>query len=333
MRRRLLVVAMSGAASVGAAGLALPRAARARTITLVGASQFGSDHPYSRTLQYFTGQVRRFYDQPVEFVIHGRSTLGLEKQYFEYMARGRAVDFAVVSPAHMATFSRLAPVMDAPFVFRDLAHWHRVLDRDLLAPLADDVVGRAGVRIVGFGGGGVRNLFAAQPVTTLGQARGLRVRVAAAPVWSRSFEAARMAPTAISYNELYGALRSGAVTAGENEASSVEQMRFHEVAPSISLTGHAITIRPLCFSQRTFERLPVRLQDAVVQAGREAAAWGREFESRTEEDRLAKLEAQGRLRRYAFRDRDELQQLVGPVLDRHAREIGARDILETIRAA
>jgi TRAP-type C4-dicarboxylate transport system substrate-binding protein len=67
------------------------------------------------------------------WVLHKNSELGLEKQYFEYMAQGKAVDYAIVSPAHMSTFSKAAPFIDAPFLFRDLAHWNKVLDADLLS--------------------------------------------------------------------------------------------------------------------------------------------------------------------------------------------------------
>jgi hypothetical protein len=50
--------------------------------------------------------VKKYYGKPINFVLHKNSALGLEKQYFEYMAQGKAVDYAIVSPAHMSTFSQ-----------------------------------------------------------------------------------------------------------------------------------------------------------------------------------------------------------------------------------
>ena len=52
-----------------------------------------------------------------------------------------------------------------------------------------------------------------------------------APIWSRTFQAAGMAPTVIAYNEVYNAIQNGVIAAGENEAAGVEQMKFYEVAP------------------------------------------------------------------------------------------------------
>ena len=57
------------------------------------------------------------------------------------------------------------------------------------------------------------------------------------------------------------------IDAAENEAAGIEQMKFYEVGPNISLTAHSITVRPLAFSGKTLRRLPEDLQVAIIQAG------------------------------------------------------------------
>ena len=242
LRRALL-----GGALAAPAILSIPVRAQG-TITLNGAVQFNDDHAFTRCLAKFEELVKLHYGKPINFTLHKNSSLGLEKQYFEYMAQGRAVDYGIVSPAHMSTFSRAAPFIDAPFLFRDLGHWDNVIQVDLLKPIADEVEKRARVMLIGYAGGGVRNIFANKPLRTLADLKGLKVRVQGAPIWSRTFQAAGMAPTVIAYNEIYNAIQNGVIDAGENEAAGVEQMRFFEVAPQLAMTQHAITIRPLCFS-------------------------------------------------------------------------------------
>jgi TRAP-type C4-dicarboxylate transport system substrate-binding protein len=107
-------------------------------------------------------------------------------------------------------------------------------------------------------------------------------------------------------------------------------MRFYEVAPNLIMTQHAITIRPLCFSARTFARLPDDLKAAIMQAGKEAGAFGREVESGEDEKKLVALEGAGRLKRIAFDGRAEMKKLVDPVMTAYAREIGADAILGRI---
>jgi TRAP-type transport system periplasmic protein len=315
-----------------AAMASAPVAFAQQTITLHGASQFNDDHAFTKAMVRFEQLVKQYYGKPINFVLHKNSELGLEKQYFEYMAQGRAVDYAVVSPAHMSTFSKAAPFIDAPFLFSDLAHWNKVLDADLLKPIADEIAQKADVMLIGYAGGGVRNIFVNKPVRNMAELKGLKVRVQGAPIWSRTFAAAGMAPTVIAYNEVYNAIQNSVIAAGENEAAGVEQMKFFEVAPHLSMTQHAITIRPLCFSGKTFKKLPADLQQAVLKAGKEAGAYGRQIESSEDSAKLDALEKAGKLKRVAFDGRDEMKKLVDPVMAEYAKEIGADKIYAQINA-
>ena len=324
MKRYILTGAMALAAA-----FALPAQAQQK-ITLHGASQFNDDHAFTKALVKFEEVVKGCYKGPIEFVLHKNSELGLEKQYFEYMSQGRAVDYAIVSPAHMSTFSKAAPFIDAPFLFRDLEHWNKVLDQDLLKPIADEIGKKADVMLIGYAGGGVRNIFSNKPASTLAELKGLKVRVQGAPIWSRTFAATGMSPTVIAYNEVYNAIQNGVINAGENEAAGVESMKFYEVAPNLAMTEHAITIRPLVFSSKTYRNLPPELQQCVVKAGKEGGAHGRQVESSEDTAKLEALEKAGKLKRVPFKDRAEMKKLVDPVLQAYAKEIEADSILEQI---
>lgn len=301
-----------------------------QVITLNGAVQFNDDHAFTKALVRFEELVKKYYGKPINFVLHKNSSLGLEKQYFEYMAQGKAVDYAIVSPAHMSTFSKAAPFIDAPFLFRDLAHWNKVLDADLLKPVADEINEKAEVMLIGYAGGGTRNIFVNKPVKNLAEIKALKVRVQGAPIWSRTFQAAGMAPTVIAYNEVYNAIQNNVIAAGENEAAGVESMKFYEVAPHLAMTEHAITIRPICFSTKTFKTLPKELQDAIIKAGKEAGAYGRQVESSEDTAKLDALEKAGKLKRVPFADRDAMKKLVDPVMAAYAKEIGAEKIFAAI---
>ena len=330
MKRRQVLAGI--AAATTAATFAIRKPVQAQTVTLNGAVQFNDDHAFTKALVKFEELVKQYYGKPINFVLHKNSALGLEKQYFEYMAQGRAVDYGIVSPAHMSTFSKAAPFIDAPFLFRDLAHWNKVLDQDLLKPIADEIAQKADVMLIGYAGGGVRDIFVNKPVHNLADLKGLKVRVQGAPIWSRTFAATGMAPTVIAYNEVYNAIQNGVIQAGENEAAGVEQMKFYEVGPNLAMTEHAITIRPICFSGKTFKALPADLQQAVLRAGKEAGAHGRQIESSEDAAKLEALEKSGKLKRLSFADRAEMKKMVDPVMAAYAKEIGADNIYEKINA-
>jgi tripartite ATP-independent transporter DctP family solute receptor len=325
------IFAGTAAAALGL-GLAIGSAHAQDTIILHGASQFNEDHAFTRAMTRFQDLVQEYYDGDVEFVMHLNSELGLEKQYFEYMSQGTSVDYAIVSPAHMSTFSQAAPFIDAPFLFRDLDHWNAVLESDVLQPIADELEERAGVMLIGYAGGGTRNIFSNTEVSSLDEIQGLKIRVQGAPIWSETFSAIGMSPTVIAYNEVYNAIQNNVISAGENEAAGVEQMKFYEVAPNLAMTQHAITIRPLCFSSATFDRLPEGLQEAILRAGKEAGAYGREIESSEDAAKLDALESQGLLKRIPFEGRDEMKARVDPVMAKYAEDIGVAEIYEQINA-
>jgi TRAP-type transport system periplasmic protein len=326
--RRALLAASALALVLGS--VAAPARAQQQVVTLHGASQFNDDHAFTKTMVKFEELVKKYYGKPVNFVLHKNSELGLEKQYFEYMSQGKAVDYAIVSPAHMSTFSKAAPFIDAPFLFRDLAHWNKVLDADTFKPIADEVAQKADVMLIGYAGGGVRNIFSNKPAANLADIKNLKVRVQGAPIWSRAFTAVGMAPTVIAYNEVYNAIQNGVISAGENEAAGVESMKFNEVAPNLLMTQHAITIRPLCFSSKTFKSLPADLQSAIVRAGKEAGAYGRQVESSEDGAKLDAMEKAGKLKRLTFTDRAKMKSLVDPVIAAYAKEIGADAIYTKI---
>lgn len=299
-------------------------------IRLRGASQFDENHSYTQTLIKFEELVKEYYGQPIEFEIYMNSELGLEKDYFGYMSQGLSVDFGLVSPSHMSTFSKAAPLMDMPFLFRDIHHWNKVLDGDALQPIADDVLKRADVMFIGYAGGGTRHLIVNKPVTNMAELEGLDIRVMGAPIQTQMFQAITATPTVIAYNEVYNAIQTGVIDAAENEAAGIQQMKFYEVGPDISLTQHAITVRPLCFSGKTFRRLPEDLQAAILKAGKEAGAFGRQMESSQDAEILAQMESEKRLKTHTFTERETLLKLATPVKESYANEIGAAEVLKRI---
>jgi TRAP-type C4-dicarboxylate transport system substrate-binding protein len=329
LSRSLATVAAAAAIALAGAG-----GAAADTITLNGASQFDEDHAFTKTMRKFEELVKEYYQGPeeLEFILHLNSELGLEKDYFAYMSQGISVDYAVVAPSHMSTFSQMAPLMDMPFLFRDLDHWNKVLDQDGLKPIADDVAEKADVLLIGYAGGGTRNLIVNKPIETIADLEQLPIRVMGAPIQTRIFEAIKTAPTVIAYDEVYNAIQTGVIDAAENEAAGIEQMKFYEVGPEIALTQHAITVRPLCFSGKTFDRLSEDLQVAILKAGKEAGAYGRELESTQDAEKLARMEKDGWLTTHEFQERDKLLELAEPVKAAYAEELGATEVYEAVNA-
>jgi TRAP-type transport system periplasmic protein len=324
----VLVVALGGFLAISAGSPAF-----AQTITLRGASQFDDTHSYNQNMLKFEEETKKCYGKPVNFELHRTRELGLEKDYFSYMSQGISVDYAVVAPSHAATFSKMSTLMDMPFLFRDVDHWNKVLSTgEALKPIYDDILKTADVMMIGLGGGGIRNIVANKPVRNMAELKALNIRVMGAPIQTQMFQAITAAPTVIAYDEVYNAIQTNVIQAGENEAPGWYQMKWHEVAPQISKTMHAITIRPLFFSGKTFRKLPKDLQDCLVKAAPNSSAFARKWE-RSEDDKIMnKLAAEKKITVHEFKDRARLLELAAPVKQAFAKEVGAEKVLANINA-
>ena len=326
--RLVLVLALS----VGLA-VAVGSPAMAQVITLRGASQFDDTHSYNQNMLKFEEETKKCYKKPVNFVLHRNRELGLEKDYFAYMSQGISVDYAVVAPSHMATFSKQATLMDMPFLFRDIDHWNKVLSTgEALRPIYDDVLAKSDTMLINYGGGGVRNIVGKKPVRNMEELKNFPIRVMGAPIQTRMFQAITAAPTVIAYDEVYNAVLTGVIQAGENESPGWSQMKWHEVAPNISKTMHAITIRPLVFSAKTFRKLPKDLQDCLLKAAPIAGAYARNWERDADDAIMKKMESEKKIQVYEFKDRAKILELAAPVKEAFAKEVGAEKVLANINA-
>ncbi|MEZ7844416.1 MAG: TRAP transporter substrate-binding protein [Rhodospirillales bacterium] len=309
-------------------------AAQADKFTLHGASQFDEKHAYTRLMRKFEQLTKLNYsgEHEIEFVMHLNSELGLEKDYVAYMNQGLSVDYAVASPSHMSTFSKLATVLDPPMLYRDTGHWSKVLSSDVLKPIVDDIYKRADILLLGYGGGGVRHLIVNKAVSNMAEIKNVPIRVMGAPIQTKLFNAFGMTPNVIAYSEVYNAIQTGVIDAAENEAAGIRQMKFYEVGPNISLTAHSITVRPLAFSGKALRRLPEDLQAAIIQAGKDAGTYGRVTELTEGSGIMAEMEAQGKLKTVVFTERAKLIAAATPVLKEYFNSLGQSALYDAIQA-
>lgn len=300
--------------------------------TLRGASMFDNDHTFTKTMVKFADLVGEYYDGDVTFDLRLNSELGVEKDYVTFLNQGVAIDYTILAPSNMARFAPSIPLMDMPFLFRDLEHWNAVLSSDILAPLEKELSEKADIVIVGYAGGGTRNLLSSKPIGNLEELAGHKMRVMGAPIQAKIFNAVGAAPSAIAYNEVYNAIQTGVISGFENEAASIQNLKFYEVAPNVTLTSHTITVRPIVFSGKSFRKLSPELQAAIKKAGKEAGAYGRELESREDAIKLKEMADAKQIVIQEFENRDKMLEMVQPVQDEFAASIEATELLTAIRA-
>lgn len=317
---------------ITAAVLAITSASVSAQTTLRGASLFDENHAYTQTLMKFAELVNEYSGQDNTFDLRLNSELGTEPDFVNFLTQGVAIDYAIIAPSNLARFADSLPLMDMPFVFRDLDHWNAVLSSDVFDPLVTELREKADLVIVGYAGGGTRNLISNKKISNLDELEGHKMRVMGAPIQAQVFDAITAAPSAIAYAEVYNAIQTGVVDGLENESASLAQYKFYEVAPHVTLTKHSITVRPIVFSGKSFDKLSPEMQAAVMKAGAEAGDYGRALETTQDAEKLQEMLDAGNIEVHEFAGRDKLLDLVIPVQDSYAAELGAEALLEAVRS-
>ncbi len=321
-------VAFAGGQAEGASG-------EKRTVVLNGASMFDVDHPYTQTLIKFEELVNQYQDEVnIEVRMNLNRALGIESDYLRFMSQGESVDLAIIAPAHTAQRVPSIAILDMPLLFRDFEHREAVLNSELFDSIVEEIIRRARIRPIGYAGGASRNIISNYPIRNMEELQGFRLRVQGAPIWAKVFSAVGAVPSVIAYDEVYSAIQTRVIDGLENEKVGYAQMRFFEVARHFTENDHSITVRPLYISEAAYSKLSPTVQEAVLRAGKEAGAYGAQFELDMADSELQKLVDAGLAEHHMFSeaDRDEFRRRAEPVLLEYVNEMGFRDLFEAIQA-
>ena len=197
----------------------------------------------------------------------------------------------------LGTLADLVPefsLFDAPYMFRDLAHFRRVSRGAIGQTLARRLVEQAGVRVLYYSYFGVRHLTTRNtPVRTPDDVRGLKIRAVPTPILMATVEGLGGRPTPLDFAEVYQSLRSGVVDAQDNTVPSIHSMKFYEVQRYLILTGHTHAIAAAVVNERVYQALSPSARAAIEQSAIEATTHGDEVALRQEAQLLGELAKAG----------------------------------------
>ncbi len=288
LRRRVLF-ASTLAATVP--GLLVGREARASTTLRLG-------YPLPQNSQF--GAAADAYAAAIHSGSEGRytlrqfpaSTLGGEREMIEAVQLG-TLDLALVSTGAVGNFVPQVTIFDLPFLFRDYAHAHAVLDGAMGAEMLALFPARKLVALA-WGEGGFRHVTNNRhPVRVPQDLRGLKIRTQENPMHIAAFRGLGANPTPINWPETYTALQQGAVDGQDNPISVIESAKLYQVQKHLSLTQHLYSPALFLVSPTLHRRLSEADQAAFLAAARAGAAAMRQRVASDERTGVQNLEAAG----------------------------------------
>jgi len=218
--------------------------------------------------------------------------LGEEKETIEQTRIG-AIDLNRTNVAPLGSIVPTANVLALPFLFRSVAHLHKVLD----GPIGDEVL--SSFRPYGFIGlafydSGARSLYnSARPIRTTADMKDLRIRVQQSELMVSMIKALGAKPIELPYGQVTTGLTTKLIDGAENNWPSFVTTGHYKHARHYTLTEHTMSPEVLIMSVAAWESLVPDDRELVRSVVRESSRYMRQQWQALEHQSRKKAEADG----------------------------------------
>lgn len=214
----------------------------------------------------FAEKVKERSKGRLEIRIHPASSLYKPAEIVPALVDGRAEIGPIVASYLTDILLELGP-LDLPFMTGGIEE-HRKASQQL-RPFYEEMLKKKGLRLLSIGAWPSQQLFSHQPIRTVADWKGKKVRVYGAD----SANISRLlgaAPVNIPFGEVYTALEKKTIDGAMTSATNAEPMKFFEVSKFLNywfLAGAATEW--LVINQKAWDALPRDLQQVVLDAAKE----------------------------------------------------------------
>jgi tripartite ATP-independent transporter DctP family solute receptor len=226
------------------------------------------DYPTTKGDYEFARLVKERTNGRIVVEVYHSKQLGEEKPVIEQVQLG-AIDMTRVSISAVSSFVRDLDAFQLPYLYRDAAHMWKVLN----GPIGDEILKKhEAFNFIGVGWfeSGSRNFYTKKQVKTVGDLKGMKIRVQQAPLMVGLVECLGAVATPLDYGAVYSALQTGVVDGAENNWPSYLTTSHFEVAKYFIVDEHTRVPEITVGSKKLFDKLPKEDVAIILKAMKDA---------------------------------------------------------------
>ncbi|HOX29331.1 MAG TPA: TRAP transporter substrate-binding protein [bacterium] len=266
--------------------------AKKGAIVLRAADDHPLDYPTTQGLLEMGKIIEKKTNGRIKVKVFPSAALGSETQTIENTQMG-TLDINRVSCAPLTEFSQKIGVFSMPYIFRDAAHFRKVLDGPIGEEAAKDLEPK-GLKLIAYYDSGARSFYnTKRAINTPDDLKGLKIRTQKSQVMVDLVNALGAAATPMSFEEVYSSLQTGVIEGAENNTPSYLSTNHYEVAKYYSLNEHARVPDVVLISMKTWNKLSDADKKIVADAAKESEKAQSELWAKYDKEALEKVKASG----------------------------------------
>lgn len=283
--------------------------------------------PYHIGLKAMDEKLQELTNGQLSLEIYPNSTLGDERQMIEAVQSGD-LDMVLTANGTLANFSEDFLILDLPYLFRDWEHAWKVLDGEIGQEISESLKDK-NLRVLAYVSAGLRHIMSKEPVNSIDDLKGLKLRVIQNPIHIDTFKAFGANPTPLAYSELYTGLQQGVVDAAEAANTNYLNQKFYEVADHWALVGWMRFISEIVINEQLYNSLTDEQKSALEEAALYAADVERKEYEQADEKAFDELKNLGV--KVTEPDVTPFQEAAKKVWEQYADKVGGMDRIQKIQ--
>ncbi|UCE41710.1 MAG: TRAP transporter substrate-binding protein [Candidatus Aminicenantes bacterium] len=282
--------------------------------------------PQVRAVELFKQTIEEKSGGKVKVEIYPNNQLGNQRDVVEGIQLGTIQMSNIASV--LAGFVRELNIFELPFLFENKDHFYAVLDSEIgegLKPAFE----KRGFHLMGYFDAGIRHVMTVEkPINSIGDLRGLKIRMMENPLHLAAFKAFGANPMPMAYGELYTALEQRVIDGAEAANTNYFSKKFYESAPYWAQVGWIHLIETVIMSRYFYERLPLEYKNIIDEAASVMIRKERQWYNESEERALLQLVEKGV--KITIPDRKPFVEASQKVYKEWADKVGGMDLIERI---
>jgi tripartite ATP-independent transporter DctP family solute receptor len=245
----------------------------APTVVLKIASVSAPDSVIVQSLNKLKDDVAAKSNGSIDIRVFPSSQLGNQDETTEGVAMG-TIEMCVNASAAFEAFDDQFSIYGIPFLFENDDHVYNFYKSDLSKKMLDSFSETNNMKCLAFFNEGFRTVWSVDPIGTLDDFKGYKLRVPNVPAYIDMFTALGCNAIPLAMGDIYTGLQTGTVEGLEFPISAVLQNKLAEIVKYQTITNHTGSMQFLFINDDIYNSMTPEQQEILVSCAADAEAYG-----------------------------------------------------------